>query len=98
LQAKSDKLSSQQPILEVDKESDLSEGIKKKQRPIEELNLTANLEKKIKEVKKTQEANPDALERDRKQILKYKNMPSLRQALESIKSARQKVNESETLL
>jgi len=57
-------------------------------RPIEELNLTANLEKRIKDVKKTQEANPDALERDREKIIKFKNMPSLRQALESIKTAR----------
>lgn len=64
----------------------LAEQTRKK--TLAELNQTMNIDRKIKQTKKEREAHPEELMRDREKIKQYKNMPSLRQALESIKTAR----------
>lgn len=70
----------------------------REKRGLEDLNRTQDLDVKMKKSKKDKELNPQVLERDREKIKQLKNMPSLRAALESIKTTRQKVllHEQET--
>jgi len=73
----------------------------KAKRTLDQLNKTIMIEKKIKLVKgrkEAPEANPVQLEKDRATIKLMKNVPSLRQELQSIKTARQRVVESEHLM